>query len=65
MYQQVDFLGESTEGNLHLVSRASNKSAKTVLGLLHPRDILETPIEQLKAAQQVSHMAQCLLTGFL
>ena len=68
MVLQVDFLGESTEGNLHLVSRASSKSYTELLGLSSPRDILEVPMDDLKDAQQViptAHTAQYCLPEYL
>ena len=48
---QVDFLGESTEGNLHLVSRATSE-AVNVLNLSQPEDILSVPLADVKDAQQ-------------
>lgn len=55
---QVDFLGESTEGNLHLVSRASHKGITKILGLSSSGDILSVPINQLKSSQEVRDVLQ-------
>lgn len=52
---QVDFLGESTEGNLHLVSAAATPGIVNVLGLNEPCDILSVPFADLKRSQEVSY----------
>ena len=59
---QVDFLGESTEGNLHLVSGASQEIVN-VLGLTEPDDILSIPFEDLKDSQEVNtvHLKNAIL----
>lgn len=52
---QVDFLGEPTTGNLHLVEkRASSKGGANVLGLQKIDDIFSIPFGQLKEKQHVS-----------
>jgi len=56
---QVDFLGESTEGNLHLVRPAGKtkgghaKGIIDVLGLTQPEDVFSMPLTSLRESQQV------------
>ena len=52
---QIDFLGEPTTGNLHLVQREGAQGASCVhaLGLRHTGDVFDAPPEQLRANQQV------------
>ena len=50
---QIDFLGEPTTGNLHLVQRAASEGAANVLGLRHFDDIFSVPYRLLQQSQQV------------
>lgn len=52
---QIDFLGEPTTGNLHLVQREGARGVSGVhaLGLRHTGDVFDAPLEQLRANQQV------------
>ncbi|KAK9835055.1 hypothetical protein WJX81_007524 [Elliptochloris bilobata] len=51
---EIDFLGEPTTGNLHLVQREGGEgsSGVHVLGLRHTGDVFDVPLEQLRANQQ-------------
>ena len=51
---QIDFLGEPTTGNLHLVQREGARGVSGVhaLGLRHTGDVFDAPLEQLRANQQ-------------
>lgn len=51
---QVDFLGEPTTGNLHLVERVSTQGLANVLGLQNMDDIFTIPFRELKEKQQVA-----------
>lgn len=51
---QVDFLGESTTGNLHLVGREQEHGIGNVLGLASVDDIVDMPVNQLRQATKVS-----------
>jgi hypothetical protein len=58
---QIDFLGEPTTGNLHLVQRGTEDGAHGgvhALGLRSMGDVFEAPIEQLRARQQVRALAR-------
>ena len=58
---QVDFLGEPTTGNLHLVEkRASSKGGANVLGLQKIDDIFSIPFGELKEKQHVSIFSAAL-----
>lgn len=50
---QVDFLGEITTGNLHLLDQVSAEGDVSVLGLSHLTDIVDVPYDSLKGAQKV------------
>jgi hypothetical protein len=52
---QIDFLGESTEGNLQLVDslRKGHSSVINVFGMHRLDDIIKLPLAKLKAATQV------------
>ena len=50
---QIDFLGEPTTGNLHLVSRVTSEGLANVLGLRHFDEIIETPYKSLQHSQRV------------
>ena len=50
---QVDFLGEVTTGNLHLVDSVTTEGTVNVLGLSHLGDIVDVPYEDLKDSQKV------------
>lgn len=54
---QIDFLGESTEGNLHLQLVDSLRKGKmgviNVFGMQSLDDIYSLPLAKLKAATQV------------
>jgi hypothetical protein len=50
---QFDYLGETTEGNLHLVQRLSRDGMVRVFGLNSREDILTVPVADLAAATQV------------
>lgn len=52
-HQQVDFLGESTSGNLRLVQRVQSEGIVNVLGLEQLDDIVTIPYNILKTSQQV------------
>lgn len=55
-WRQIDFLGEPTTGNLHLVQRGGEEGAAGgvhALGLCSMGDVFEAPTEQLRARQQV------------
>ena len=54
---QVDFHGEPTTGNLHLVERVSTQGVANVLGLQKIDDIFTIPFSDLKAKQQVTASA--------
>lgn len=49
---QVDFLGESTEGNLHLVDDPHRQGVVNVFGLHSLEDIINVPVAKLAAATQ-------------
>ncbi|KAK9819835.1 hypothetical protein WJX72_002959 [[Myrmecia] bisecta] len=49
---EVDFLGEVTTGNLHLVERVNSEGIVNVLGLSQLNDIFDMPYTKLKAAQK-------------
>lgn len=51
---QFDYLGETTEGNLHLVQRLQRSGMVQVFGLSSLNDILTVPVEDLAKATQVS-----------
>ena len=53
MLLQVDFLGESTSGNLRFVQRVKSEGIVNVLGLEQLDDIITTPYKVLKKSQQV------------
>lgn len=53
MPQQIDFLGESTSGNLRLVQRVKSEGIVNVLGLEQLDDIVTVPYSVLKISQQV------------
>lgn len=54
-------MGESTEGDLHLVSREEPEGMH-VLGLRQPADVLNIPLADLKRSQEVSStMLGCVL----
>lgn len=57
---QVDFLGEPTTGNLHLVERVSTQGVANVLGLQKMDDIFTIPFSDLKEKQQVTAPAAAL-----
>lgn len=50
---QFDYLGETTEGNLHLVQRLQRSGMVKVFGLNSLNDILTVPVDQLAQATQV------------
>jgi hypothetical protein len=50
---QVDFLGESTTGNLHLVGQEQDHSIGNVLGLASVEDIVDMPVNELRRATKV------------
>ena len=50
---QIDFLGEPTTGNLHLVQRVASEGLANVLGLKHFDDIFSVPYRELRQNQQV------------
>lgn len=54
---QVDFLGESTTGNLRFVHRVTTEGLINVLGMQQLDDIENTPYKDLKRSQQV-HVRQ-------
>lgn len=47
---EVDFLGESTTGNLHLVGRERERGISNVLGLSSVGDIVDMPVSELREA---------------
>lgn len=49
---EVDFLGESTSGNLRLVQRVKSEGIVNVLGLEQLDDIVTIPYNTLKQSQQ-------------
>lgn len=49
---KVDFLGESTEGNLQLVQRLRNQGVVDVFGLRSPDDIYDTELSKLSTKTQ-------------
>lgn len=51
----MDFHGELTTGNLHLVESVSTQGLANVLGLKKIDDIVSTPFKELKAKQQARH----------
>jgi hypothetical protein len=53
LHSQVDFLGESTTGNLHLVGREQDHSIGNVLGLASVEDIVDMPVSELRQATKV------------
>ena len=57
---QVDFHGELTTGNLHLVESVSTQGLANVLGLKKIDDIVSTPFKELKAKQQVNFILYML-----
>ena len=57
---QIDFLGEITTGNLHLVDQVSTEGTINVLGITHLSDIVDVSYEALKASQKVCK-PQCRL----
>lgn len=50
---QIDFLGEPTTGNLHLVQRVASEGLANVLGLKRFDDIFSVPYRELRQNQQV------------
>jgi len=50
---QFDYLGETTEGNLHLVQRLKRDGMVNVFGLDSLEDIVTVPVSDLAAATQV------------
>lgn len=50
---QFDYLGETTEGNLHLVQRLQRDGMVNVFGLNSLQDIVTVPVADLAAATQV------------
>ena len=48
----MDFLGESTEGNLHIVDSAKQKGVITVFGMRTLDDIYTLPLKKLKSVIQ-------------
>jgi hypothetical protein len=50
---QFDYLGETTEGNLHLVQRLKRDGMVNVFGLNSLEDIVTVPVADLAAATQV------------
>ncbi len=50
---QIDFLGESTTGNLRFVQRVKSEGIVNVLGLQQLDDIITIPYRELKRSQQV------------
>lgn len=50
---QIDFLGEPTTGNLHLVQRVTSEGLANVLGLRQFDDIFSVPYRELRQNQQV------------
>lgn len=50
---QIDFLGESTTGNLRFVQRVRSEGIVNVLGLQQLDDIVTIPYRELKTSQQV------------
>lgn len=58
---QIDFLGESTEGDLHLVDSAGRGSGAAqgvvnIFGMQQLEDIINVPLAKLKTATQVGAM---------
>jgi hypothetical protein len=53
MCLQFDYLGETTEGNLHLVQRLKRDGMVNVFGLNSLEDIVTVPVADLAAATQV------------
>ena len=53
LHTQVDFLGESTTGNLHLVGDEQDHSIGNVLGLASVEDIVGMPVNELRRATKV------------
>lgn len=53
MTMQVDFLGESTTGNLRFVHRVTTEGLINVLGMQQLDDIENIPYQDLKRSQQV------------
>ena len=50
---QVDFLGESTSGNLHLVDQEHHRGMGNVLGLEDVDAIVDMPVEELRRHTKV------------
>ena len=61
----MDFHGELTTGNLHLVESVSTQGLANVLGLKKIDDIVSTPFKELKAKQQVRHYSAYAASGCL
>ena len=53
---QVDFLGESTTGNLRFVQRVTTEGLINVLGMQQLDDIETIPYTDLKRSQQVRRL---------
>lgn len=49
----MDFLGESTSGNLHLVGAEREGGIGNVLGLNSVEDIIDVPVSKLRSATKV------------
>ena len=62
--QQVDFLGESTSGNLRFVQRVQSEGIVNVLGLEQLDDIINIPYKVLKDSQQVRPVTICSFVIF-
>lgn len=54
----MDFLGESTTGNLHLVGRERERGIGNVLGLSSVDDIVDMPVSELRKATKVGLISQ-------
>ena len=61
----MDFLGEPTTGNLHLVERVSTQGVANVLGLQKMDDIFTIPFSDLKEKQQVTNPAAALSSSIM
>lgn len=53
-------MGESTEGNLHLVDDPTRAGVVNVFGLHSLEDIINVPVTKLAAATQVSWRRLCV-----
>ena len=63
---QVDFLGESTTGNLRFVQRVTTEGLINVLGMQQLDDIETIPYTDLKRSQQVRPLPNvCLSLKYL